>query len=115
VLGWERLNTLIAEVDKVVTVAREDNLSEIVDRYPTVHRMVPILLGTFVFRSWQGFIACRARRAARPLHDMGEKSAVARTDGVFKTDMAQTRRNQRRSAHSRGCGHDDAARSLAIR
>jgi hypothetical protein len=32
---------------------REDNLSEIVDRYPTVHRMVPILLGAFVFRSWQ--------------------------------------------------------------
>jgi len=54
VLGWERLNTLAAEADKVVTVTREDNLSEIVDRYPTVHRMVPILLGAFVFRSWQG-------------------------------------------------------------
>jgi hypothetical protein len=54
VLGWERLNTLVAEADKVVTVTCEDNLSEIVDRYPTVHRMVPILLGAFVFRSWQG-------------------------------------------------------------
>jgi hypothetical protein len=53
VLGWERLNTLVAEADKVVTVTREDNLSEIVDRFPTVHRMVPILLGAFVFRSWQ--------------------------------------------------------------
>ena len=50
-LGWERLTTLVAEADKVV--GREDNLGEIVDRYPTVHRMVPVLLGTFVFRSWK--------------------------------------------------------------
>jgi hypothetical protein len=45
----ERLNIPVAEADKVVTVTRE-----IVDRFPTVHRMVPILLGAFVFRSWQG-------------------------------------------------------------
>jgi hypothetical protein len=54
VMGRERLNTLVAEVDKVVTVRREDNLSEIVDRFPAVHRTVPILLGTFVFLSCQG-------------------------------------------------------------
>ena len=30
VLGWERLNTLVAETDKVVTATRKDNLSEIV-------------------------------------------------------------------------------------
>jgi len=52
-IGWERLKTLVAEVDKTVADSREDNLTEIVERYPTVRRMVPILLGAFVFRSWK--------------------------------------------------------------
>jgi TnpA family transposase len=52
-IGWERLKTLVAEADKVVAGTRDDNLGEIVDRYPTVHRMVPLLLGAFVFRSWK--------------------------------------------------------------
>jgi len=52
-IGWERLKTLVAEADKVVAGTRDDNLGEIVDRYPTVRRMVPLLLGAFVFRSWK--------------------------------------------------------------
>jgi TnpA family transposase len=52
-VGWERLKTLVAEADKVVAGTRDDNLGEIVDRYPTVRRMVPLLLGAFVFRSWK--------------------------------------------------------------
>jgi hypothetical protein len=52
-MGWERLNTLVAETDKVVTDTREDNLSEIVARYPTVRRIAPILLSAFVFRAWK--------------------------------------------------------------
>ena len=52
-VGWERLKTLVAETEKVVTDTRDDNLAEIVDRYPTVRRMVPVLLGAFVFRSWK--------------------------------------------------------------
>jgi TnpA family transposase len=52
-VGWERLKTLVAEADKVVAGTRDDNLAEIVDRYPTVRRMVPLLLGAFVFRSWK--------------------------------------------------------------
>jgi TnpA family transposase len=52
-VGWERLKTLVAETEKVVTGARDDNLGEIVDRYPTVRRVVPVLLGAFVFRSWK--------------------------------------------------------------
>jgi len=43
----------VAEADKAVAGTRDDNLREIVDRYPTVHRMVPLLLGAFVFRSWK--------------------------------------------------------------
>ena len=52
-LGWERLKTLVAETEIVVTNTREDNLTEIVERYPTVRRMIPVLLNAFVFRSWK--------------------------------------------------------------
>jgi hypothetical protein len=84
VLGWERLNTLVAEVDKVVTVTREDNLSEIVDRYPTVHRMVPILLGAFVFRSWQGGDSLLAALdALRDLCTTGGRNLPSRTTTAF--------------------------------
>ncbi len=37
-LGWDRLNGLLLETDKIVTETREDNLAEIVERYPTVLR-----------------------------------------------------------------------------
>jgi hypothetical protein len=52
-LGWERLKALVAETEIVVTNTREDNLTEIVERYPTVRRMIPVLLDAFVFRSWK--------------------------------------------------------------
>ncbi|CAN3989252.1 hypothetical protein MCBRY_000072 [Methylocystis bryophila] len=32
-LGWERLRALVAETEIVVTNMREDNLTEIVERY----------------------------------------------------------------------------------
>lgn len=52
-LDWERLKILVAEANKVVADTRDDNLAEIIDLYPTVRRMVPVLLGAFVFRSWK--------------------------------------------------------------
>ena len=52
-LGWERLKALVAETEIAVTNTREDNLIEIVERYPTVRRMIPVLLNAFVFRSWK--------------------------------------------------------------
>jgi len=52
-LGWERLSTLVAEADQVVANTREDPLSELVARYPTVRRLAPIVLGAFVFRAWK--------------------------------------------------------------
>jgi hypothetical protein len=84
VLGWERLNTLVAEADKVATATREDNLSEIVDRYPTVHRMVPILLGAFVFRSWQfGVSLLAALDALHDLYTAAGKNLPARAPTAF--------------------------------
>ncbi len=83
-LGWARLNTLVAEADKVVTGTRDDNLGEIVDRYPTVHRIVPILLGAFVFRSWQfgdSFLA--ALDALRGLCTTGGRNLPPRAPTAF--------------------------------
>ena len=37
----------------VVSNPREDNLTEIVERYPTARRIIPVLLNAFVFRSWK--------------------------------------------------------------
>ena len=83
-LGWERLNALVAEVEKVVMGTREDNLSEIVDRYPIVHRMVPILLGAFVFRSWQfGDSLLAALDALRDLRTTGQKNLPPRMPTAF--------------------------------
>ena len=74
-LGWERLKALVAETDIVVTNTREDNLIEIVERYPTVRRMIPVLLNAFVFRSWKpndllldSLELLRGLHAARPRH-----------------------------------------------
>ena len=95
-LGWERLKTLVAEADKVVATTREDNLSEIVDRYPTVRRMVPILLGAFVFRSWKSDDSLLAAfDVLRAVHAAGQKNLPSQaTDGVFEIGMAQAYRNR---------------------
>jgi len=74
-LGWERLNILVAEADKIVTAAREDNLSEIVERYPTVRRLAPVLLDAFVFRAWKlDDPLLAALDALRTLYAAGQKN-----------------------------------------
>ena len=83
-LGWERLKTLVTETDKVVAGIREDNLSEIVDRYPTVRRMVPIMLGAFVFRSWKSNDSLLlALDALRELYATGQKNMPPRAPTAF--------------------------------
>jgi hypothetical protein len=52
-IGWQRLEALVGETDAMLTGTREDNLSEIIGRYPVVRRIVPVLLDAFVFRSWK--------------------------------------------------------------
>jgi hypothetical protein len=74
-LGWERLNTLVAEADKIVTDTREDNLSEIVERYPTVRRLAPLVLDAFVFRAWKlDDPLLAALDALRKLYATGQKN-----------------------------------------
>ena len=47
------MKELVSETEIAVTNTREDNLIEIVERYPTVRRMMPVLFNAFVFRSWK--------------------------------------------------------------
>ncbi|WP_246731467.1 Tn3 family transposase [Methylocapsa sp. S129] len=52
-LGWDRLKTLVSEADGAIADTRPDNLREIVERYASVRRMSPVVLGAFAFRSWK--------------------------------------------------------------
>ena len=83
-LGWERLKTPVAEADKVVADTRDDNLAEIVDRYPTVRRMVPVLLGAFVFRAWKsGNSLLAALDVLRDVHAKGQRNLPPRAPTAF--------------------------------
>ena len=53
VIGWERLKLLVDGLDKTLSNGREDPLQEVIDRYPVVRRLAPVVLGAFVFRSWK--------------------------------------------------------------
>jgi Domain of unknown function (DUF4158) len=73
-LGWERLKIIVAEVDKIVAGTREDNLSEIVGSHPTMRRLVPVLLGAFVFRSWKSdYSLLAALDVLRAVHAAGRR------------------------------------------
>ncbi len=52
-LGWERLKTLVSEAEAAVAETRPDNLGEVIERYMSVRRMSPLILGAFSFRSWK--------------------------------------------------------------
>ena len=52
-LGWERLKALVTEAEAAVASTRPDNLGEVVERYASVRRVSPVILGAFAFRSWK--------------------------------------------------------------
>ncbi len=77
-LGWERLKTLISEAEAAVADTRPDNLGEIVERYASVRRMSPVILGAFTFRSWKdNDPLLAALDVVRELHASGAKKLPA--------------------------------------
>ena len=52
-IGWQRLEALVEAMDQSLEAARADNLVEVIDSYPRVHRTATIILGAFTFRSWK--------------------------------------------------------------
>jgi TnpA family transposase len=101
-LGWERLKTLVSEAEAVVADTRPDNLREVVERYASVRRMSPVVLGTFVFHSWKdNDPLLAALDVARKLHASGAKKLPAHPPMAFlrpvwrklvKTDAETDRR-----------------------
>src|SRR5208283_4381501 len=73
-LGWERLKTLVSEAEAAVAETRPDNLGEVVERYMSVRRMSPLILGAFSFRSWKdNDPLLAALDVVRDLHASGAK------------------------------------------
>ena len=98
-LGWERLKTLVAETEAVVADTRPDNLGEVVERYASVRRMSPVVLGAFAFRSWkENDPLLAALDVVRELHASGAKKLpAASADGFPAANMAQGRQDRRRN------------------
>ena len=100
-LGWERLKTLVAETEAAVGT-RPDNLGEIVERYASVRRMSPVVLGALAFRSWkENDPLLAALDVVRELHASGAKKLPPRAPmgflrpiwrKVVKTDAGSDRR-----------------------
>jgi TnpA family transposase len=87
-LGWERLKTLVAETEAVVADTRPDNLGEVVERYASVRRMSPIVLGAFAFRSWrENDPLLAALDVVRELHASGAKKLPVRAPTGFLRPM----------------------------
>ena len=98
-LGWERLKTLVSETEAAVADTRPDNLGEVVERYASVHRMSPVILGAFVFRSWkENDPLLAALDVVRDLHASGAKKLPASSADILPAaGMAQARQDQRRN------------------
>jgi hypothetical protein len=83
-LGWERLKTLVANTEAAVADSRPDNLGEVVERYASVRRMSPVILGAFVFRSWKEHDPLLAALdMVRELHASGTKKLSPRAPTGF--------------------------------
>ena len=52
-IGWQRLEALIEAMGQSLEAARADNLAEVIDSYPRVHRTATTILEAFTFRSWK--------------------------------------------------------------
>ena len=71
-LGWERL--MVSETEAAVADTRPGNLGEVVERYASVRRMSPVILGAFSFRSWkENDPLLAALDVVRELHVSGAK------------------------------------------
>ncbi|MFZ0711376.1 MAG: hypothetical protein WAM53_15170, partial [Terrimicrobiaceae bacterium] len=52
-IGWHRLEEVVEAMDQDLWGTRADNLAEVIESYPRVHRTATIILGAFTFRSWK--------------------------------------------------------------
>jgi TnpA family transposase len=102
-LGWKRLKAIVDEADKTVATTRPDNLGEIVERYASVRRMTPLILGAFTFHACkESDTLLAALNTLRGLHANGAKKLPPHPPTTFlkpawrkfvKTDTGIDRRS----------------------
>ena len=93
---------MVSEAEAAVADTRPDNLGEVVERYASVRRMSPVILGAFSFRSWKdNDPLLAALDVVRELHASGAKKLPAHPPTSFlrpawrklvKTDAGTDRR-----------------------
>lgn len=87
-IGWDRLADLVKETDEVLTDTRQDNLSEIIGSYPTVHRIAKIILAAFTYRSWKASDPLlTALDKLREIHKSGRRDLPARVPTGFLSPL----------------------------
>ena len=68
------MRTLVSETEAAVADTHSDSLGEVVERYASVRRMSPVILGAFSFRSWKdNDPLLTAIDVVRELHASGAK------------------------------------------
>jgi len=83
-IGWQGLEETVEAMDQNLGGSRADNLAEVIERYPRVHRTAAIILGAFTFRSWKSTDSLlTALEVLRQLYASGERKLPAGVPTVF--------------------------------
>ena len=83
-IGWERFIATVTEAESVIADMHDDDLTEVVERYPTIRKVVLPFLIAFRFRSWQADDPILAALdILRELHASGQRSLPARVPMAF--------------------------------
>jgi TnpA family transposase len=83
-IGWERFIAAVTEADSVVTNMHDDDLTEVIERYPTIRKVMLAFLNAFRFLSWQANDPIlSALDILRELHASGQRSLPARVPLAF--------------------------------
>jgi Tn3 transposase DDE domain/Domain of unknown function (DUF4158) len=83
-IGWQRLEEMVEAMDQNLGDTRADNLAEVIESYPRVHRTATIILGAFTFRSWKSTDSLlTALEVLRQLYASGERKLPAGVPTAF--------------------------------
>ena len=85
-IGWQQLEEMVEAMDQNLGATRADNLAEVIESYPRVHRTATIILGAFTFRSWKSTNSLlSALEVLRQLYASGERKLPAGGEDTIRT------------------------------
>ena len=83
-IGWQRLEEMVEAMDQNLGGTRADNLAEVIEGYPRIHRIATIILAAFTFRSWKSTDSLlTALEVLRQLYASGERKLPASVPTAF--------------------------------